>query len=192
METTDVDSLALYHTIHSLRDFLKLDVKVLNENVLRRNEDAKSPKLTLHPGCLIQVEISNIAPIEENFPMIVFIGVGLGVQFPKTMPNLIKKTENELNFVVDLSNAPQEIPYISSEINRVDSLEFEVTTIEEQDQGYILFPGKSIRYKFNLTYKACPDIKQVKLFIEGTISMRHLFHFVNGTEISGQNIVSQL
>jgi hypothetical protein len=192
MDRPHVDPMALYNTILNLRDFLKTDVKILNETVLRRNEDTKNPKITLHPGCSIQVDISNIAPIEEKFTMIVFVGVGLGVQFPKTMPNLIKKTENELNFVVDLSNAPQESPYANVELNRVDSLEFETITIDEQDQGYVLFPGRSIRYKFNLTYKECPDIKQVKLFTEGTISMRHLFHYVNGVEISNQNIVSQL
>jgi len=192
MERNHVDPIAFYNTIQSFKDLLKTDVKIVNEAVLRRNEDAKNPKNTLHPGCSIQVEISNIAPIEEKFPMIVFVGVGLGVQFPKTMPNLIKKTENELNFVVDLSNAPQESPKENMEINRVDSLEFETITIDEQDQGYVLFPGRSIRYKFNLTYKECPDIKQVKLFTEGTISMRHLFHYVNQVEISSQNIVSQL
>jgi hypothetical protein len=192
MERNHVDPIAFYNTIQSFKDLLKTDVKIVNEAVLRRNEDAKNPKNTLHPGCSIQVEISNIAPIEEKFPMIVFVGVGLGVQFPETMPNLIKKTENELNFVVDLSNAPQESPSANMEINRVDSLEFETITIDEQDQGYVLFPGRSIRYKFNLTYKECPDIKQVKLFTEGTISMRHLFHYVNEVEISNQNIVSQL
>jgi len=192
MERNHVDPIAFYNTIQSFKDLLKTDVKIVNEAVLRRNEDAKNPKNTLHPGCSIQVEISNIAPIEEKFPMIVFVGVGLGVQFPKTMPNLIKKTENELNFVVDLSNAPQESPKENMKINRVDSLEFETITIDEQDQGYVLFPGRSIRYKFNLTYKECPDIKQVKLFTEGTISMRHLFHYVNQVEISSQNIVSQL
>jgi hypothetical protein len=192
MERNHVDPIAFYNTIQSFKDLLKTDVKIVNEAVLRRNEYAKNPKNTLHPGCSIQVEISNIAPIEEKFPMIVFVGVGLGVQFPKTMPNLIKKTENELNFVVDLSNAPQESPKENMEINRVDSLEFETITIDEQDQGYVLFPGRSIRYKFNLTYKECPDIKQVKLFTEGTISMRHLFHYVNQVEISSQNIVSQL
>ena len=192
MDGQHFDSMAFYNSIRNLRNFLKMDVKVINETILRINEAAANPKVTLHPGCTIHVDISNIAPDEENFPMIVFVGVGLGVQFPKTMPNLIKKTENELNFVVDVSNAPQESPYPNSEINRVDNLEFEAITIDEQDQGYILFPGRSVRYKFNLTYKECPDIKQVKLFAEGTISTRHLFHHTIGNEISNENVVSQL
>jgi hypothetical protein len=39
-------------------------------------------------GCSIEVDISNTAPIEPYYPIIVFIGVGLGVQFPRQCVHL--------------------------------------------------------------------------------------------------------
>jgi hypothetical protein len=68
-------------------------------------------------------------------------------------------------------------------------MEFEAETVDETSTGYFLFPGKSIRYKFGLTYKECPDITQVKLYPEGTISMRHLFRYHQEIAISGQQII---
>jgi len=71
------------------------------------------------------------------------------------------------------------------------TFEFEAITINEQDLGYVLFPGKTIKYKFRITYKACPNIKQIKLYAEGTVSTRHLFHQVQEIPIYNENVVSE-
>ena len=146
----------------------------------------------MNPGCNIQVEITNTAPPETEYPLIVFIGVGLGIQFPKSMPKSIKRMVDEYNFVTDLIDAPQEDPAMENKINRVDNLEFEPITLDEQNLGYTLFPGKTIRYQFKLTYKECPDVTQVKLYAEGTISQRHLLRHVKEIQISNRDVGSKL
>jgi hypothetical protein len=55
-----------------------------------KNEKKSSMGGILTPGCSIEVSISNAAPTEPNYPLVVFIGVGLGVQFPKAMHASIK------------------------------------------------------------------------------------------------------
>jgi hypothetical protein len=76
---------------------------------------------------------------------------------------------DQFTFETDLTGAPQDDPF-RSKINRVDDLEFETITLKEQDLGYVLFLGKTVKYKFRITYKACPNIKQIKLYAKGTVS----------------------
>ena len=178
--------------IRSFNSFLKTDVKVLSEMIETQQEKGKNPDVITEPGCRVQVKISNTSPIESDYPMIVFIGVGLGVQFPKSMPRSIKRMANEFNFEVDLTNATQNFPSHQYKINSADDLEFETITIDEQSLGHVLFPGTSIKYKFRLTYKECPDIKEVKLYAEGTISARHLLHYLKEITVSNENIVDHL
>ena len=184
----NLDSIDSYDLIRSLGDFLKTEVKVSEENVETKNEKGSSTGI-LAPGCSIEVDISNTDPVENNYPLIVFIGVGLGIQFPKAIHASIKRMTDEFAFETDLIGAPQDEPF-RSKINRVDNLEFEAITIKEQDLGYVLFPGKTIKYKFKIAYKACPDIKQIKLYAEGTVSTRHLFHHVKEIPIPKEKGVS--
>ena len=44
-------------------------------------------------------------PIEPIYPLVVFIGVGLGVQFPKAMHASIKRMADEFAFETDLIDA---------------------------------------------------------------------------------------
>ena len=188
-DNQNFNSLESYKLIRSLGGFLKTEVKVSEETIETKNEKGSVREVILNPGCSIEVDISNTAPIETNYPMIVFIGVGLGVQFPKTMHTSVKRMTDEFAFETDLIDAPQDDPF-QSKINRVDDLEFETVTIKEQDLGYVLFPGKTIKYKFKITYKACPDIKQIKLYTEGIVSTRHLFHHVKEIPISNEKVIS--
>ena len=185
----NLNSIDSYKIIRSLGDFLKTEVKVSEENIETKNDKRSGTGAILNPGCSIEVDISNTAPIEPNYPLVVFIGVGLGVQFPKAMHESIKRMTDEFAFETDLIDAPQDDPF-RTKINRVDNLEFEAITIQEQDLGYVLFPGKTIRYKFKITYKACPDIKQIELYAEGMVSTRHLFHHVKEIPILNEKVVS--
>jgi len=188
-ENQNFNSMDSFKLIRSLGGFLKTEVKVSEEMIETKNENKSSMEAILTPGCSIEVSISNAAPIEPNYPLVVFIGVGLGVQFPKVMHASIKRMADEFAFDTDLTGAPQD-DLFRSKINRVDDLEFEAITINEQDLGYVLFPGKTIKYKFRITYKACPNIKQIKLYAEGTVSTRHLFHQVQEIPISAGNMIS--
>jgi hypothetical protein len=188
-DNQNFNSMDSYKLIRSLGDFLKTEVKVSEEMIETKNEKGSGMGGILNPGCSIEVDISNTAPVGPNYPMVVFIGVGLGVQFPKAMHASIKRMTDEFAFETDLIDAPQDEPF-RSKINRVDNLEFEAITIKEQDLGYVLFPGKTIKYKFKITYKACPDIKQIKLYAEGMISTRHLFHHVKEIPISKEKVIS--
>jgi hypothetical protein len=187
-ETTNIKTVELYEAIRNFGGFLKTDVKIQSEMISRAG-DEKTHGVIIDPGCTIRVDIGNTAPLEQDYPLIVFIGVGLGIQLPKTMPRLNKRLRNDLNFTVDLTNAPQSDPLVSADIVKMDGMEFEAVTVDEKSMGYFLFPGKSIRYKFRLTYKECPDITQVKLYPEGAISMRRLFRYHQEIAISGQHIV---
>jgi len=60
-------------------------------------------------GCSIEVDISNTAPIEPNYPLVVFIGVGLVVQFPNAMHESVKRMADQFAFETDLSGAPRKI-----------------------------------------------------------------------------------
>ena len=100
------------------------------------------------------------------------------------------KSQNAL--LVDLKNAPQSNPFPLDEAKRVDFPVYPPFTPDEQKHGYVLFPGQSITYEFNLTAKECPDVKQIKLWAEGTISRRHLLHHSKEIAIASENIVYQL
>ena len=188
-DNQNFNSLESYKLIRSLGGFLKTEVKVSEETIETKNEKGSVREAILNPGCSIEVDISNTAPIEPNYPLVVFIGVGLGVQFPKAMHESVKRMADQFAFETDLSGAPQDDPF-RSKINRVDNLEFETITLKEQDLGYVLFPGKTIKYKFKITHKECPDIKQIKLYAEGIVSTRHLFHHVQEIPVSNEKVVS--
>ena len=100
--------------------------------------------------------------------------------------------KNQGALKIDLTNAPQSNPFPPDKAERVDLPTYPPFTPDERKHGYILFPGQSITYEFNLTAKECPDVTQIKLWAEGTISRRHLLHHSKEIIIAGENIVYQL
>jgi hypothetical protein len=76
-----------------------------------------------------------------------------------------------LNPVVRTAN-PFEVDF-----KRLDSPDYPAITQDEQRQGHVLFPGGSVEYEMKLTYDECPDIKDLKFFVEWSLSRRHLFHY---------------
>ena len=192
---TDINNLNdidCYNLLRSLGNFLKADVGVMCGKIERIVRTATERKTVVNDGYNIRVTISNTAPTESNYPLIVFVGVGLRVQFPKTLQRSIQRMKNQDNLTVDLSNATQSNPLPISEAIRVDSPEYPHLTSDEQKHGHILFPNQSIIYDMSLTAKECPNINEIKLWAEGTISRRHLFHQSKQITIAGENIVYQL
>jgi hypothetical protein len=142
-------------------------------------------------GYTIKATISNTAPTEPDYPMIVFMGVGLKFILPKP-PRSIQGMKNESALKVDVANARQHSSFIPDKGMRVDLPPYPPATSAEQEHGYILFPSQSITYELNLTAKECPDVTQIKLWAEGTVSRRHLLHHSKEIPIVSEKIVYQL
>lgn len=191
--TNNTDESDAYASLKNLGKYLKTDVGIACgkiERMVRRTSGGREPVLS--DGFNIKATISNTAPTEPDYPMIVFMGVGLKFRFPKTFSRSIQRMKNQHALLVDLTNAPQSNPFPRDEATRVDFPVYPPFTPDEQKHGYVLFPSQSITYEFNLTARECPDVTQIKLWAEGTISRRHLLHHSKEIEIASENIVYQL
>jgi|TARA_B100002003_G_C14016529_1_gene490354 hypothetical protein len=124
--------------------------------------------------------------------MIVFMGVGSKIQFPGTSHHTIQRMKNESTLKVDRTNADHSNPFPPDSTVRVNFPDYPPSTSDEQTHGFILFLGHSITYDLSVTAKECPDIKQMKLWAEGTISRRHLLHHSKEIQITSDKIVYQL
>ena len=190
--TNNTNEFDVYMSLKNLGKYLKTDVGITCgkiERMVRKSSGGREPVLT--DGYTIKATISNTAPTEPDYPMIVFMGVGLKFQLP-TPPISIQRMKNQGALKVDLTNASQNNPFPPDKTVRVDFPDYPPFTSDERKHGYILFPGESIIYEFNLTAKECPDVTQIKLWAEGTISRRHLLHHSKEMAIASDNIVYQL
>jgi hypothetical protein len=184
-----------FNTYRSLKDlgkYLNTDVGITCgkiERMVRKSSGGREPELT--DGYTVKATISNSAPIELDYPMIVFMGVGLKFQLPRP-PLSVQRMKNQGALKIDLTNAPQKNPVPPDKAMSVDLPTYPSFTSDEQKHGFILFPGESITYEFNLTAKECPDVTQIKLLAEGTISRRHLLHYSKEIQIASEKIVYQL
>ena len=173
-----IDEHDAYSLIQSLGNYLKTDIEVSSGIIERkvRGTDVGSRVSKESEGHNVKVTISNTAPIESNYPMVVFTGVGLLVQFPQSLHRSIQRMKNQNNLSVDLTNAPQVNPFQKGNAERVDGLEYPNLTSDERKHGHTLFPGQSIKYNLSILSKECPNLDDLKLWVEGTISRRHLYH----------------
>lgn len=182
-----------YVSLKNLGKYLKTDVGISCgkiERMVRKTSGSREPVIT--DGFNIKATISNTAPTELDYPMIVFMGVGLKFQLPKTLARSIQRMKNQGALKIDLTNAPQSNPLPPDKTERVDLPTYPPFTPDERKHGYILFPSESITYEFNLTAKECPDVTQIKLWAEGTISRRHLLHHSKEIPIVSDKIIYQL
>ncbi|MFC1933702.1 hypothetical protein ACFLUK_02495 [Chloroflexota bacterium] len=189
---TNTNGSDAYISLKNLGKYLNTDVGVTCEKITRNALRGSGRQTIETDGYSVKVTISNTAPTELDYPMIVFMGVGLKIQFPGTSHRTIPRMKNESTLKVDLTNAPHSNPFPPDKALRVDFPDYPPFTPDERKHGYILFPGQSITYDLSLTAKECPDIKQMKLWAEGTISRRHLLHHSKEIAIAGENIVYQL
>ena len=191
--TNNSNEIDAYMSLKKLGGYLKTDVGITCGKIERMvRKSSRGRELVLSDGYNVKATISNTAATESDYPMIVFMGVGLKVQFPKTSHKSIQKMKNESTLKVDLTNAPQSNPFPPDEATRVDFPDYPPFTPDERKHGYILFPSQSITYDLSLTAKECPDITQIKLWAEGTISRRHLLHHSKEIAVASENIVYQL
>ncbi|MFC2003635.1 hypothetical protein ACFLV4_06830 [Chloroflexota bacterium] len=190
--TNDNNDLDSYKLLKNLGKYLNTNVGIVCgkiERMVRKSSGSREPVLT--DGFNIKATVSNTAPTEPDYPMIVFMGVGLKFQLPRP-PISIQRMKNQSALKIDLTNAPHSNPFPPENTVRVDFPDYLPFTPDERKHGYILFPGQSIMYELNLTTKECPDVTQIKLWAEGTISRRHLLHHSKEIPIASENIVYQL
>jgi hypothetical protein len=184
-----MNELDTYSSIKSLSNFLKTDVKVtsgiIEDRVTKKGEPIQTE------GYSVKVKISNSAPVESSYPAVVFTGVGLAIKFPNTRHTSIHRMKSYKQITVDISEAPQQEPF-QREGERIDGAGFSFITSDERQTGYILAPGQSIKYEINLLSKDCPDIKDLKLWVEGNISRRYLFRCKQEIPITNENVIYEL
>ncbi|MFC1953409.1 hypothetical protein ACFLWR_04690 [Chloroflexota bacterium] len=190
----DTNENDAYMSLKNLGRYLKTEVGIVSGKIERmRKAGGSSLKLepVLDDGYCIQATISNTAPVEPDYPLIVFMGVGLKFQLPKP-PMSVQRMKNQGALKIDRTNASQDNPFPLDKAMRADTPDYPPYTSDEQKHGHILFPGQSVMYELNLTAKECPDATQVKLWAEGTISRRHLLHHSKEIPIVSESIVYQL
>ncbi|MFC1958343.1 hypothetical protein ACFLV6_00250 [Chloroflexota bacterium] len=193
MMTNGTDEFGVYKLLQSLGKYLNTGVGITCGKITRNLYGASGWKTIDADGYSIIVTISNTAPMEPSYPLVVFLAVGLEMQFPNVSPRTIQRMRKEGNLKVDLSNAyPQQNPFPPSGAIRVDNPEYPPLTSDELKHGHVLFPSQAIKYELSLTTKACPNVKELKLWAEGTVSRRHLFYHSREIQIASDNIVYQL
>jgi hypothetical protein len=188
-----MDEFDAYASLKILGKYLNTDVGITCgkiDRMVRKTNGRREPVLA--DGFNIKATISNNAPAEPDYPMIVFMGVGFKFQLPKASSTSIQRMKKQGALKIDLTNAPQSNPFPPEKAERVDLPTYPPFTPDERKHGYILFPSESITYEFNLTAKECPDVTQIKLWAEGTISRRHLYHHSKEILIASDKIVYQL
>lgn len=128
----------------------------------------------------IKVTVSNTAPTEPKFPAVVFMGLALFVNFKDNEENVLKRWHDKKLPKVELKYAPQHVETVKTlprnYFPRGNKEYFPVITEDERRHGYYLLSGQSITYDMNVLLAECLDLSDMKLWVEGTISRRHLFH----------------
>jgi len=178
-----------YSLLQSLGDYLKADIEVSHgmiERKVRRQERREPFQVEGHK---IKVTVTNTAPTEPRWPAVVFTGIGLGIKYGKRRDENFwgnpgtERYENHIK--IDLTNAPQygTAPFQRIGGLRIDNNSFPDMTPGESKHGHYLFPGQSIIYEVNLSLKECPELNDMNLWVEGTVSRRHLFHCIKALAI---------
>ena len=165
-----------YEMLKSLGNYLKTELTITSGSIIYKFLIAGRPSSKECEGHSISVNIRNTAPMETNWPLVVFTGVGLVINFAHYDHNF-KHLKDAQNLRVDLTNAPQSNPFIIKGSERVDGADYPAITSDEERRGHILFPGCSLIYEFSLTAKKCPDVNRLKFWVEANVSRRHLLHF---------------
>ena len=168
MSMHEVDDLNMLKPYES---FLKTEV-VVTKGIFLRKLGTMSPAVQVE-GHTINITITNTAPIVSQPPMVVFTGVHL-TSNPKYNRSFwgnvgVNRYQQHVNVI-----PPEGLP--KSSVFRIDGRMYYETTQSDQ-YGYYLFPGQSLSYEIRLSTKECPDINDLQLKVQATLSRRHLFQF---------------
>jgi hypothetical protein len=155
-------------------NYLKTEVTINPGEV---EQKAHARVIGTKPGYIVIIKVSNTAPVETSWPMIVFTGVSLiigGNDSPQGW-------ENHHHFKMDTSKAyPQDnLSGLTALLNKNKPLrgdQIPILTSNESSNGYSLFPGQSIVYEVGITGENKPNLKDLNYWLQGSLSRRHLFH----------------
>ena len=178
-----------YAMLQSLGSYLETSIERSSEVIEGRVSRGGERRTVQDEGHRIRVTVSNTAPAEPLWPSIVFTGIGLVAEFghhPKSSvreregQEILRKMKKGERLKVDTTQAPQLNPFRREGAVRIDDKTFPHITDAEKRHGDCLFPGQSVVYELNVWSKECPDINDIHVWVEGTLSRRHLFHFAKG------------
>ena len=129
----------------------------------------------------IKVTVSNIAPMEPQWPAVVFTGIALVVNAKDNQDAIFKRWHESRLPKIDLKYAPQgrqsSRETIRNYFPHTNKEYFPLITDDERSHGYYLLPGQSITYEMDVLFAECLDFSDVDIRVEATLSRRHLFHF---------------
>lgn len=162
------DAFSLFQ---SLGNYLKTDIESSYGTVEKQRRHGVKVQ---EEGHIHKVTVSNTAPVEPKWPLIVFTSVGIAFNPKKYNNDIIMRRRT--NYKVDLSNAPQGGGWdlVKDKLfKKVSAEEYPMMTHNEKNQGFMLYPGQSIVFEMSIEPD---DLKHIQ--VEGTLSRRHLFHQV--------------
>ena len=163
-----------FSVFQSLGNYLKTDIESSYGTVEKQVRRGYERKTVQSEGYIHKLTVSNTAPIEPKWPLIVFMGVGIAFN-PKRWNNSIIMTRST-GYKVDLSKAPQGGTWgelrDKQRYEKVNAEKYPMMTSNEKNHGYFLYPGQSIVFEMSLKPE---DLEHVR--VEGTLSRRHSFHF---------------
>lgn len=166
------DAFSLFQ---SLGNYLKTDIESSYGPVEKQVRRGGRRVKVQDEGHIHKVTVSNTALVEPKWPLVVFTGVGIAFN-PKKYNNIIIM-KRSTGYKVDLSNAPQgggwDLLKDKQHFTKVDAEKYPMMTSDEMKHGFSLYPGQSIVFEMNIEPE---DLKNI--WVEGTLSRRHLFHQV--------------
>lgn len=148
----------IYDLLRSLGNYLETKTEVSDQ----------------YEGHNTEITVSNTAPSDTDWPLVVFTGIGLAFKSGK-YGNSVTRMKRVTNLKVDLSNAPQggsSYPLQIKQMEITQGENFPNVTSDERKHGFYLFRGQSIKYGMTLPVEQLSD-----MCIQGTLSRRHLFHY---------------
>ena len=161
--------------IETLRGFTNITVE--ERDPIRMRVQHKIVQYDCHD---IKVTVSNIAPTQLELPKVVFMGLALFVNFRDNQDKVLQRWREKNLPKVDLQNTPQTREKVVSnprnQFPPTNGKYFPYVTDDERSHGYYLLPGQYIIYEMNVLLAECLDLSDMKLWVEGTVSRRHLYH----------------
>jgi len=161
-----------YAMLQSLGDYCEVNIADSYGTIQKQLRHGRTAEAEGHT---YKVTVSNTAPADPTWPLVVFTGVGLAFNPKKYNNSIIMKRKT--NYKVDLSNAPQGGGWgllgDKQQYQKVDVGQYPMATSDESKHGFFLYPGQAITFEMNIEPE---DLENV--WVEGTLSRRHLFHFI--------------
>ena len=168
-----------------LRKYLKVETEISKPKMVincipqTNHQYTKSePHKTQIEVVHIKVTFNNTAPCDLNWPRVVFTGVGLGIT--RLSEGVLEKPR-----WADYPALIIQKPY-SGGVNghplfgATSYNGFPELTEDENNHGIALFPGDSATIELTIP---TVDIPNYELYIEGSVSRRHLLHYQEKLEI---------